>query len=129
MSFGYDQPTRDELSLSDIDFLHAQALANDKWWDTYSNTHNRCDGGVYCANHECRKELKDPGDLRPFGGQNYCASCFSKKGERLIKDNARQLHLNPLTCIEIEWVLRVGRVLDRSLVRMAETDEDIIEVD
>lgn len=112
-----------ELSLSDEEFKKSYIQENEKWWSDFFGFHKRIAGAVLCAN--CEEKISSPKKLRPLSGKNYCEPCFAKVGLEDVQHNLN--YSTPSNILYTEWILKVARVMDRGLVRLALTDEDLKE--
>jgi len=111
---------KEELALSDKEFERNYRLNNIGWWKNNSQYHRRVHGAVLCAS--CSKPIVTPKNLRPYGGKNYDASCFS---ELVLKEMSHHFSLDhppdSLRILGFEWGMKVARIMDGGLIRYAET--------
>ena len=115
--------TRNELAMSDEEFKKNYLESNATWWRNFEEYHH---GKIPCA--ECGRVITRSKTLRPFGGKNYDPRCFKKF---VLQEMKYYFGLDgeplPSRCLEFEWMLRVTRVMDGGLVKLAETDIDLVE--
>lgn len=104
-----------ELSLNDAEFERVYLQKNEEWWGE-----NVKEGSIQCARASCGKRISLSKDFRPNGGKNYCTSCYKEE----VLEFARSCRPfdTPENILSLEWHLRVTRVLDGGLIRLAETD-------
>jgi hypothetical protein len=117
-----EDTTAIELEMSDADFRENYLADNRVWFANYGNQHQRSYGGVFCAWPACEEELTAE-TMRPNGGVNYCPRHFKERALQEMKHHFGLEHVPTPNLIQrFEWMLRVARVMDGGLVKMAETD-------
>ena len=115
--------TKEELAMSDEEFRENYLDENRKWIEHYGAYHATAYGGVHCANWGCNEELTAE-TMRPDGGKNYCPRHFKEKAMAELKHFFSLEHPPTPQQIEtFEWQMRVVRVMDGGLVKLAETSD------
>lgn len=122
----YGDGIKRELEMSDRDFKRNYRMKNMQWWRTFKGHHDKIYGGVYCAG--CGEKIPSSYKIRNFGALNYDTPCFRQKVMgHLAYMMSLEFGPTPDQVVEAEWLIKAARVMDGGLVKLAETDEDLME--
>ena len=114
---------KEELAMSDEEFRANYLEENTAWLEHYEEYHGRCHGGVFCAEYNCRQSLTAE-NMRPNGGRNYCPKHFKQLAILEMKHFfGLEYGPSPQQIESFEWMMKVARVMDGGLIKLAETDD------